>query len=237
MTARRLLIVEDDPTIRMALEDAFSTQGYEVLAANDGVSAEELLYTRHFSLVILDLMMPRKGGLEVLKKMREEGLLTPVILLTARGDENDKVLGLELGADDYVTKPFSLRELSARVKVLLRKEEQVLNMLKSEAPARQFAIGDAEIDLDTFELTKAGKTWPLTPKEAAMINLLFTEAGKIVSRSRFLNEVWGGGETVTNRTIDTHILNLRKKLEEDPKDPHFLQTVHGAGYKLNLTNS
>ena len=156
MPASRLLIVEDDPTIRMALEDAFSAEGYDVTVAADGVQAESLLFSRHFSLVILDLMMPMKGGLEVLKHMREEGLQVPVILLTARGDENDKVLGLELGADDYVTKPFSRRELSARVKVLLRKEERVLNLLQAEAPQKVFAIGESTIDLDSFELTKDG---------------------------------------------------------------------------------
>ncbi|MFT7616584.1 MAG: DNA-binding response OmpR family regulator [Planctomycetota bacterium] len=236
MTAR-ILIVEDDPTIRMALEDAFKAEGYDVTVAPDGLRGEELLFSRHFSLVLLDLMMPGKGGLEVLKQIREASIMTPVILLTARSDENDKVLGLELGADDYVTKPFSLRELLARVRVLLRKEERVLDLLRVEAPAQQFSIGESVVDLETLELNKGEKVWPLTPKEAAMLHLFFRESGKIISRGRFLSEVWGGGEAVTNRTVDTHILNLRKKLEHDPKEPQFLITVHGAGYKMVLTTS
>ncbi|MEZ6197289.1 MAG: response regulator transcription factor [Planctomycetota bacterium] len=175
----RILVAEDDPTLRMGLEDALRGEGHEVLVAADGARAEELLYSRHFDLVVLDLMMPLKGGLEVLRDFRARGLMTPVLVLTARSSENDKVLGLELGADDYVTKPFGLRELLARIRVLLRRE-----------------------------------------------------APRVVSRERFLEEIWRGGEHVTNRTVDTHVLNLRRKIERDPKRPRHLLTVHGAGYRL-----
>ena len=235
MALNRLLIVEDDPTLRMALEDAFAADSYDVVVATDGVAAEEVIYEGQFSLVILDLMMPRKGGLEVLKNMRERGLLTPVVLLTARGDENDKVLGLELGADDYVTKPFGLRELKARVRALIRKEQRVFDLLHQEAPVTSFSIGSAFVDLETLEIRRGEQRWPITPIEAAMLNLLNQEAGRIVSRAQFLKDVWQGGGSVTNRTIDTHILNLRKKIEGNPKEPQFLKTVHGAGYKLTIS--
>ncbi len=235
MALNRLLIVEDDPTLRMALEDAFAADSYDVVVATDGVAAEEVIYEGQFSLVILDLMMPRKGGLEVLKNMRERGLLTPVVLLTARGNENDKVLGLELGADDYVTKPFGLRELKARVRALIRKEQRVFDLLHQEAPVTSFSIGSAFVDLETLEIRRGEQRWPITPIEAAMLNLLNQEAGRIVSRAQFLKDVWQGGGSVTNRTIDTHILNLRKKLEGNPKEPQFLKTVHGAGYKLTIS--
>ncbi len=230
--AHRLLVVEDDPTLRTGLEDAFSMEGYDVTVAQDGFQAEEFLQTRHFSVVVLDIMMPGKSGLEVLKSVRDAGILTPVILLTARSDENDRVFGLELGADDYVTKPFSLRELLARVKVLIRREERVLDRLKELAPPQAFRIGETEVDLGTFTVTRDGRTFPLTPKEAGMLHLLQQERGRVVSRDRFLREVWEDGDAVTHRTVDTHMLNLRKKIEEDSSRPEHLQTVHGAGYRL-----
>ena len=236
--ATRILIVEDDPTLRTGLRDAFAHEGWEVTVAQDGLIADELLYSRHFSAVVLDIMLPGRGGLEVLRDLRATGIMTPVLLLTARSDENDKVLGLELGADDYVTKPFGLRELLARVRVLLRREQSVLDRLSEKAPAVvHFTIGTAEVDLETFLVRRGNEVAPITPKEAAMLALLHQEAGRVVSRLRFMEEIWEGGETVTNRTIDTHVLNLRRKLEDDPKHPRHLVTVHGAGYRLCLTDS
>ncbi|MCB9833423.1 MAG: response regulator transcription factor [Planctomycetes bacterium] len=230
----RILVVEDDPTLRMGLRDSLEAEGYDVTVAADGLKAEELLYGRHFALVLLDIMMPGKGGLEVLRGLRAEGVLTPVVLLTARSDENDKVLGLELGADDYVTKPFGLRELMARLRVILRREERSMARLMAEPEEiTSFVIGEAEVDLAAFELRRAGRTMPLTPKEAAMLRLLQRERGKVVSRTRFLEEVWEGGDWVTNRTVDTHMLNLRKKIERDATRPVHLLTVHGAGYRLD----
>lgn len=237
MSHRRILVVEDDPTLRTGLEDALSMEDYDVTVAGDGLLAEDLLRRRHFALVVLDVMLPGRSGLEVLKRVREDGIMTPIILLTARSDESDKVIGLELGADDYVTKPFGLRELLARIRVLLRREERVLAMLDDRAPEGSFVIGAAEIDCDTFEIRRDGAVHPMTPKEAAMLQLLRREEGRVVGRARFLEEVWDGGETVGNRTVDTHMLNLRKKIESDPRDPRHLLTVHGAGYRLILTPS
>ncbi|MCC6670363.1 MAG: response regulator transcription factor [Planctomycetes bacterium] len=223
-----ILLVEDDLTLRTGLADTLRQEGHEVVAAADGESAAQALRTRRFALVLLDLMLPRRSGLALLRELRARDRRTPVVILTARGDESDKVLGLELGADDYVTKPFSLRELLARVRAQLRRAQP------AAPPAETFAVGDALVDLAAFELRRDGTVHPLSPKEAAILALLHAEAGKAVSRSRFLDEVWGGDRFVGTRTIDTHVLNLRQKLERDPAAPRHLLTVHGVGYRLLL---
>ena len=223
----RILLVEDDRTLRTALRDALLGEGHEVVVAADGHEARAALRGGAFDLVILDVMLPGPSGLELLRELRQRDARTPVLLLTARGDESDKVLGLDLGADDYVPKPFSLRELLARVKALLRRVER-----PQAAAVRQFVLGEARVDLDAFQLVRAGVVHALSPKEAAMLALLRQELGKAVSRARFLTEVWGGDRFVGDRTIDTHMLNLRQKVEADPKQPRFLLTVHGVGYRL-----
>jgi len=229
--SKRLLIIEDDLALRTGLIDSLELEGFDVTAASDGKSAGEALFARHFDLVVLDLMIPPPTGLELLKDMRGRGIAAPVIILTARGDESDRVLGLELGADDYVTKPFSVRELVARVRAHLRRQGRSLT--SSRAPDR-FRIGDNEVDLEAYELRRGDLCHALSPKEAKMLSLLYSEAGRVVSRERFLTEVWGTSNFVGNRTIDTHMLNLRKKLEAEPTRPRHLLTVHGAGYKLIL---
>ena len=223
----RLFLVEDDRTLRVALTDAFAGEGHEVVAAADGHEARALLRERRFDLVVLDVMLPGPSGLELLRELRARDTDTPVLLLTARGEEGDKVLGLELGADDYVTKPFSLRELLARVKAMLRRRQQ-----GDSAAVLQFTLGDAHVDLAAFTVTRGGNAVTLSPKEAAMLALLRRHAGRAVSRGLFLNEVWGGDQFVGDRTIDTHMLNLRNKVEADSKQPRFLLTVHGVGYRL-----
>lgn len=223
----RLLLVEDDATLRTALTDAFAGEGHDVTAASDGHEARAELADGRFDLVILDVMLPGPSGLELLRELRERDPDTPVLLLTARGEEGDKVLGFELGADDYVSKPFSLRELLARVKAMLRRHERT-----ETAVARQFAIGEVRVDLAAFTLERAGETFALSPKEAGMLELLWREQGKAVSRARFLRDVWGNDQFVGDRTIDTHMLNLRQKLEQDSKKPRHLLTVHGVGYRL-----
>lgn len=221
---RKLLIVEDDRALRTGLSDSLAGEGYEVSSAADGHEARAMLQGGEFDLLVLDLMLPGPGGLEILRELRARDRQMPVLVLTARSDENDKVLGLELGADDYVTKPFSLRELIARVRALLRRSDR-------DAP-EAFSVGAAEIDLSAFQIVYGGQTHTLSPKEAAMLSLLHMESGRAVSRNRFLDEVWGTDQFVGNRTIDTHILNLRNKLEPDPKHPRYLLTVHGVGYRL-----
>jgi len=223
----RLLLVEDDRTLRTALRDALAGEGHAVEVAADGHEARAALRERRFDLVVLDVMLPGPSGLELLRDLRQRDTDTPVLLLTARGEEGDKVLGLELGADDYVTKPFSLRELLARVKAMLRRRER-----PQAAGVQQFTLGSAEIDLAAFTVVRAGVVHTLSPKEAAMLSLLRQHGGRAVARATFLRDVWGGDQFVGDRTIDTHMLNLRQKLEADSKQPRFLLTVHGVGYRL-----
>ncbi|MFN3244709.1 MAG: response regulator transcription factor [Planctomycetota bacterium] len=223
-----VLFVEDDASIRTVLHDALQHDGHSATVAQDGDEALAILRERRFDLLILDVMLPGPSGLEILRSVREHDRRTPILLLTARSSEADKVLGLELGADDYVTKPFGLRELRARIKALLRRRE-------ADAPSEQmsgrFAFGDVAVDLAAYELTRAGHSHRLSPTEAAMLELLWRERGRVVDRTMFLDEVWNGA-TIGDRTIDTHLLHLRKKLENDPKKPRHLVTVHGVGYRL-----
>ncbi len=223
----RLLLVEDDRTLRTLLTDAFASEGHEVLAAADGHEARAMLREQRFDLVVLDVMLPGPSGLELLRELRQRDTDTPVLLLTARGEEGDKVLGLELGADDYVSKPFSLRELLARVKAMLRRRDR-----PQAAVVQQFTLGAARVDLAAFTIERGGAMHTLSPKEAGMLRLLRQHEGRAVSRSLFLTQVWGGDQFVGDRTIDTHMLNLRQKVEQDPKQPRFLLTVHGIGYRL-----
>ena len=241
MSRSRILFVEDDLTIRTALRDALAGEGHDVVAAADGHEAEALLRAERFDLCVLDIMLPGPSGLELLKQLRDRDADTPVLLLTARGEEGDKVLGLELGADDYVTKPFSLRELLARVRAMLRRRGRAE---QDGAFVERFVLGDGDarvaVDLAAFTLVRGGATHALSPKEAAMLRLLRRRLGRAVSRADFLREVWGGGY-VGDRTIDTHVLNLRQKLERDHRQPVHLLTVHGVGYRLlewpDLTSS
>ncbi len=232
----RLLIVEDDRALRVGLEDTFRDEGHDVTTAADGDEAYDVLFRRHFDLVILDLMLPGRSGLEILRELREQKVETPVLLLTARGDESDKVIGLELGADDYVTKPFGMRELIARVRVLLRRHGKTTQ--KAAQPDGQtFSVGDATVDLSVFEIAHGSDTHRLSPKEASMLLLLYQAKGSVVRRETFLDEIWGTDQFVGTRTVDTHMLNLRQKLEPNPKEPRFLLTVHGVGYRLSLDGS
>jgi two-component system, OmpR family, response regulator RegX3 len=223
----RILLVEDDRTLRIGLHDALTGEGHTVVPAADGHEARAVLRAQRFDLVVLDVMLPGPSGLELLRELRARDGDTPVLLLTARGEEGDKVLGLELGADDYVTKPFSLRELLARVKAMLRRRER-----PDAALVEQFALGASRVDLAAFTVVCGGVTHTLSPKEAAMLRLLRQRAGRAVPRAEFLREVWGGSPFVGDRTIDTHMLNLRQKVEADCRRPRFLLTVHGVGYRL-----
>ena len=240
---KRLLLVEDDRALSTGLADAFRLEGFEVTATRDGAKGGELALTREFEVVVLDLMLPGRNGLDLLRELRAKGRTTPVLVLTARGEEADKVVGLEVGADDYVTKPFSLRELVARVRALVRRAgagargrqaEAARNDAEDAAAAApaKFELGDATVDLAAFTLKRAGTTHPLSRREAALLALLFERRGRAVSREQILKLAWDGGDHVGTRTIDTHVLNLRQKLEADPARPRWLLTVHGVGYRL-----
>jgi DNA-binding response OmpR family regulator len=222
----RILVVEDDAAILRGLADNLRLEGHEVLQAADGESGLRQARADRPDLVILDLMLPRLSGYELCTKLRAEGNATPILVLTARGEEADRVVGLDMGADDYVTKPFSIRELLARIRALLRRA--------SPAKALPGAVrfGDAVVDFLRYEATRAGSPVELTRKEFGVLRLLASRPGEVVGRDEMLNEVWGYEHFPTTRTVDNHVAMLRAKFEDDPSQPRHLLTMHGVGYKL-----
>ncbi len=222
----KILIVEDEESILMALEDDLSLEGFAVTGETDGARGFERARTGGYDLIILDIMLPGLDGFEICKRLRAEGNTTPIVMLTAKSQEVDKVVGLELGADDYVTKPFSPRELLARVKALLRRAKPV------EPPLERVSFGDVEVDFKGYEVRKAGEHVELTAKEFSLLRLLVSHPGEVLRRDSILNEVWGDDWDVFPRTVDTHVAHLRKKLEDDPADPKYIINVRGVGYKF-----
>jgi DNA-binding response OmpR family regulator len=227
---KRILIIEDDRAILRGLKDNLEYDKYEVLTATDGEQGYCLIQEKKPDLIILDLMLPKMSGYELCRKVREEGLTTPILMLTARGEEVDRVLGLDLGADDYVTKPFSVPELLARVRAILRRMQQS----KIGPLPNELRFGKVVIDFKRFEASRAGKILNMSRKEFGILRLLAARVGEVVTRDELLDEVWGYEQYPTTRTVDNHIALLRSKLEEDPSKPRHLLTVHGVGYKLVL---
>ena len=225
----RILVVEDDPAILRGLADNLKFESYEVLTAGDGEAAYRLLRETKPDLLILDLMLPRMSGYELCRKARSEGITTPILMLTARGEEADRVLGLDLGADDYVTKPFSVRELLARVRAILRRGAGPPKPMPDD-----LRFSDVVVDFRRYEARKGETALEMTRKEFGVLRLLAARAGEVVSREELLNEVWGYENYPSTRTVDNHIASLRSKIEEDPAQPRRLLTVHGVGYKLLL---
>jgi len=225
---KRILIIEDDLAILRGLKDNFEYESYEILTAEDGEQGYCLIREKKPDLIILDLMLPKMSGYELCRKVREEGVTTPILMLTARGEEVDRVLGLDLGADDYVTKPFSVPELLARVRAILRR---VQRSKKGDLPG-ELRFGKVSIDFKRFEARRAGKILNMSRKEFGVLRLLAARAGEVVTRDELLDEVWGYDQYPTTRTVDNHIALLRTKIEEDPSKPRHLLTVHGVGYKL-----
>lgn len=222
----RILVVEDEPNMVAGLRDNFEFEGYEVLTARDGVEGLERALQESPDLVVLDVMMPRMSGLEVCRQLRAKRASIPIIMLTARGQEVDKVVGLELGADDYVTKPFSIRELLARVKAILRRTATLPKQQE------EYAFGDIEVDLHRRRVLKAGKPLDISSKEFELLQYFIGHSGETLSRDRLLEEVWGYENYPTTRTVDTHLVRLRQKLEPDPEQPQYFLTVHGTGYRF-----
>ena len=222
----RILIVEDEESILMSLEDDLRHEGYTVTGETNGARGLELAQAGGKDLIILDLMLPGLDGLEICKQLRAAGDTTPILMLTAKSQEVDKVLGLELGADDYVTKPFSRRELLARVKALLRRAET------GNTPLDRFRFGDVEVDFKAYEVRKGGRTLDLTAKEFALLRLFINHRNEVLHRDVILNEVWGDDADVFPRTVDAHIVHLRKKLEDDAADPRHIINVRAVGYKF-----
>jgi two-component system alkaline phosphatase synthesis response regulator PhoP len=225
-TEARILIVEDEPNMVAGLRDNFEFEGYQVIAARDGVEGLECALSESPDLVILDVMMPRMSGLDVCKQLKAKRPSLPIIMLTARGQEIDKVVGLELGADDYVTKPFSIRELLARVKAVLRRVRVL--------PKQQdlYSFSDVEVDLRGCRVKRDGKYLELSTKEFDLLRYFISHPGDNISRDRLLEEVWGYKNYPTTRTVDAHIVHLRQKLEPNPEQPRFFVTVHGIGYRF-----
>lgn len=224
---KTILVVEDDAGIRTILQDALSAQGYQVAAADDGAQGLEMALELKPDLIILDVMLPRMDGFEVCKRIRKEGVTSPILMLTVRDEEVDKVLGLELGADDYVTKPFSLKELSARVKALLRRVEDYHDEMTV------YRFGTIELDFNTYESRKDGRDLGLTPLELRILKFLITQKGKVISRDEFLDAIWGVENlSVSHRTVDSHIAHIRRKIERDPSKPIHILSVHSIGYRF-----
>jgi DNA-binding response OmpR family regulator len=222
----RILIIEDEPAMVAGLRDNFEYEGYEVISANDGVSGLERVFADDPDLVVLDVMMPQMSGLEVCKQVKVRRPSVPIIMLTARGQEIDKVVGLELGADDYVTKPFSIRELMARIKAVLRRT----SLQASVPPVYRF--GDVEVNIRGNEVRRAGRPVELSTKEFALLAYFIAHPAETLTRDRLLDAVWGYENYPNTRTVDTHIVHLRQKLEPNPEEPRFIVTVHGSGYKF-----
>jgi two-component system alkaline phosphatase synthesis response regulator PhoP len=222
----RILIVEDEPAMVAGLRDNFEYEGYEVISAHDGVEGLERALKEEPDLIVLDVMMPRMSGLDVCKQLKTQKPSLPIIMLTARGQEVDKVVGLELGADDYVTKPFSIRELMARVKAVLRRATPA-----ATAP-EVYRFSDVEVNVRRNEVLRNGARIELSAKEFALLAYFITHPAETLSRDRLLDAVWGYENYPNTRTVDTHIVHLRQKLEPHPEEPRFILTVHGTGYKF-----
>jgi DNA-binding response OmpR family regulator len=222
----RILVVEDDPAILRGLADNLEFESYEVLTAGDSEIGYRLIHEQKPDLIVLDLMLPKLSGYELCRKVRGEGNTTPILMLTARGEEADRVLGLDLGADDYVTKPFSVRELLARIRAVLRRT-QPPHPLPDE-----LRFSDVTVDFRSYEAARAGRTVEMTRKEFKVLQLLASREGEVVSRDELLDEVWGLNNFPNTRTVDNHIASLRAKLERDPGEPQHIKTVHGVGYKF-----
>ena len=225
---QRILIIEDETPMRTALADLLAAEGYRVLSAADGETGLQRALTDKPDLILLDVMMPKLDGFSVCAELRRLANDVPVVMLTAKGQIEDRVNGLDVGADDYVVKPFSSEELLARVRALLRRVER-----KAKALAK-LKLGEIEIDLVRQTATGGRKVIQLKAKEFAMLRLLAEAEGEPVTRERFLDVVWGYGAFPTTRTVDNHIASLRAKIEADPESPRWLKTVHGVGYRLEL---
>jgi DNA-binding response OmpR family regulator len=230
MSKTSILVAEDDADLRQGLIDLLEADGYRVTATADGAAALAAYRRELPDLLLLDVMMPQKSGYEICREIRKQDQRTPIILLTAKGEEIDKVVGLELGADDYVTKPFGLHELRARIAAVLR---------RAAGPAKdvganpdRFTLGSATIDRKAYRLERDGASFDLTPRELKLLETFAARPGEVLSRNNLLNAAWGVDYFGTTRTLDQHIAQLRKKLEPDPSAPRIILTVHGVGYKL-----
>ena len=224
---KKILIIEDEEDLIKGLKLNLAIEGYEVDFALDGSEGLQKALEETPDLIILDIMLPEKDGLEVCKELRQKNIGIPIIMLTAKGEEIDKVVGLEIGADDYMTKPFSVRELSARIKAHLRRTER-----EEKAVPKVYTFGDVEIDFAHFKVRRRGNELDLTSIEIEILKYFVAHREEVVTRDNLLDKIWGYESYPTTRTIDNHILKLRKKIEEDPAHPKYILSVYGAGYRF-----
>ena len=217
--------IEDEPDMQLGLRDTCEYEGYDVLVASDGETGVEQTLKNRPDLILLDVMLPKMSGLDVCRRLRTEGIKTPIVMLTARGQEMDKVIGLEVGADDYVTKPFGVKELLARIRAHLRRNASGTSVV-------QYSFDDIEVNFKTYEARKAGKSVEISPREFETLRFLILHEGEIVTRDQLLEQVWGYNVFPLTRTVDNHIAKLRNKLEVSPADPRHILTIHRVGYKF-----
>ena len=227
MTAKRILLVEDEPGLVLTLSDRLTKEGYSVETAEDGNLGLEKASTESFDLVLLDVMLPGKNGFDVCRDLRQKGFQTPILMLTARGQVPDKVVGLKLGADDYLTKPFEMMELLARIEALLRRSP-----IGAVVAAGAYRFADVEVDFRRAEVTRGGKPVELSALELKLLRYFIEHRGATLSRQELLNQVWGYDAMPSSRTVDVHVSWLRQKLEANPTHPELIVTVHGLGYKF-----
>ena len=224
----RILIVEDDMAIAIALEDDLRLEGYDVEVARDGEAAIRCAREAPFDLIVLDVMLPKKDGFDVCRELRRSGVASMILLLTARTADTEKVLGLDLGADDYMTKPYSPKELRARIRALLRRTTRDIG------GAAIVTFGDCELDASRGELRRAGRVVATTPLEFKLLGLMTQRAGRVLTRRLLIDEIWGSDTAITERVVDNQIANLRKKIEPSPDAPRYLKSVRGIGYRFDL---
>jgi DNA-binding response OmpR family regulator len=229
---KKILIVEDELNMINGLKDNLEFEGYEVDTATDGRSGQEKILKSQYDLILLDVMLPEISGFDICRTARKEGVSTPIILLTAKGEEIDKVLGLELGADDYITKPFSLRELLARIRAIIRRGQT----LKGGNTEPEFiGIGNIKVSFKNYVALEGTNEIKMSYKEFEILHYLYMHAGKIIQRDDLMSDVWGIEFDISTRTVDNFILKLRQKIETDPNNPKIILTVHGVGYKMILS--
>jgi len=223
---KKILIIEDDPATLAGLEEVLKAEHFDVTSALSGQMGYEKAKTGEYDLIILDLVLPDKNGTDICKDLRKDGMQKPILMLTGKKEEVDKIIGLEIGADDYVTKPFSVRELIARVKALLRRPQEIRHEVE------EYSFGDVDLNFKKHEVTKNQKPVELSAMELKVMQYFIQREGEVIDRDELLNDVWGYENYPSTRTVDNFILSLRKKLEDDHKNPKHLLTIHGAGYKF-----